>query len=347
MLTLGFPWLLGLLPLPLLCGWLLPAAKITLPSALKFPFPHHLTDLPNSPYKQSVPNNRWRAAACLLLWIALVVAASAPRWLGDVVTLPREGRDIMLVMDISGSMQIEDMVLKHQQVDRLTAVQQVASHFIQRRQGDRIGLILFGSKAYLQTPLTFDRQTVISLLKDATIGLAGPQTAIGDALGLGIKHLLQTQKRSRVLILLTDGVNTAGSLTPTEAGQLAIAQDIPIYTIGIGADSVRVYDAFGTRDVNPSADLDEPLLTAIAKQTGGAYFRAKDTETLQKIYRTIDQLHPTVSEQASWRPMQELYVWPLSLALGLSILLSWRYLQIPWPWRRQRRQHIPPRVQHD
>ena len=333
MLTLAFPYLLLLLPLPWLFHWLMPHAQTKQRHALKVPFLARLQNLHNRSTITQQQQRNWRYYALGLLWTLLVIAASCPRWLGDVINLPRQGRDIMLVMDISGSMEITDMTLKGKLVDRLTAVKDVASEFIGQRQGDRIGLILFGSKAYLQAPLTYDRKTVTQLLNDATIGLAGQQTAIGDGLGLGLKHLLKANNKSRVMILLTDGVNNAGSIQPLEAAKLTQQQNIPVYTIGLGAEQLYVNNFFGQQAVNPSANIDAVMLSAIAKQSGGFYFRAKDTQGLRNIYQRIDKLHPTITDQATWQPMKNLYLWPLLLALLLSLALLWRYL--PWPQRWQ------------
>lgn len=205
-------------------------------------------------------------------------------------------------------------------------MKQVANNFIDNRAGDRVGLIVFGSNAYLQTPLTFDRQTVQDMLNDATIGLAGSQTAIGDALGLAIKRLMQYPAQSRAIVLLTDGGNNAGAVTPLAAAKLAQQEGIKIYTIGIGAEQMMVPGLFGPQMVNPSSDLDIETLQQIASMTGGVFFRAKGGSDLKNIYTSIDKLEPTKGDQQQLRPIKPLYPWPLSLALFLSMLLSWRYL---------------------
>jgi len=182
-----------------------------------------------------------------------------------------------------------------------------------------VGLILFGTQAYLQTPLTFDRKTVITLLNESAIGLAGDNTAIGDAIGLAVKRLKNQPANSRVLILLTDGANTAGEVSPIKAAELAAENQLKIYTIGIGADEMQVRSFFGSRTVNPSRDLDEKTLTAIADTTGGRYFRARNTEELDKIYQLLDELEPVEKDKQYYRPRSELYPWPLGLALALSV----------------------------
>jgi len=247
-----------------------------------------------------------------------VIACTRPQWLGEPIEQAVSGRDLMLAVDLSGSMEVKDFVINNKTVDRLTAIKWVAGDFINRRAGDRLGLILFGTQAYLQTPLTFDRKTVATLLDEAVIGLAGDNTAIGDAIGLGVKRLKNQEVNSRVLILLTDGANTAGEVTPLKAAELAAEHQLKIYTIGIGADEMLVRSFFGSHKVNPSQDLDEATLTAIAEKTGGVYFRARNTDELEKIYRLLDQLEPVEKDKQYFRPRTELYYWPLSVALMLA-----------------------------
>jgi len=210
------------------------------------------------------------------------------------------------------------MAFGERAVSRYGAVKTIAGDFIRRRTGDRIGLIVFGSQAYLLTPLTFDRDTVLKQLKDSVVGLPGRQTAIGDAVGLAVKRLQNRPRDQRVLILLTDGVNDAGELDPYKSIDLALAEHVKIYTIGIGAESMRVDDFFGSHTVNPSADLDERLLTTMAEKTGGRFYRARDTDELSKIYREIDALEPAADAQEQFRPVDELFYWPLSAALLLG-----------------------------
>jgi Ca-activated chloride channel family protein len=184
--------------------------------------------------------------------------------------------------------------------------------------GDRLGLILFGTQAYLQTPLTFDRKTVMTLLNESAIGLAGDNTAIGDAIGLAVKRLKNQPANSRVLILMTDGANTAGEVSPLKAAELAADNQLKIYTIGIGADEMIVRSFFGSHKVNPSRDLDEDTMIKIAKSTGGRYFRARNTDELNNIYMLLDKLEPVEKDKQYFRPRSELYFWPLSLALIIT-----------------------------
>lgn len=326
MLEFAWPWVFLLTPLPWLVRWLLPAQTSPGDAALRVPFLDDLADFAARP--GAVVRYRTRFWLAVLAWLALVAAAARPQWLGEPIEQTVSGRDLLLAVDLSGSMEIEDFILDGQAVDRLTATKQVAGRFIERRIGDRIGLILFGERAYLQAPLTFDRKTVGILLDEAVIGLAGDKTAIGDAIGLAVKRLRQNPENQRVLILLSDGANTAGAVLPLQAAELAAREHLKIYTIGVGAERMVVAGLFGTREVNPSQDLDEETMTAIADKTGGRYFRARDTEELAKIYRVLDQLEPVEKERLYYRPYAELYHWPLALALFGGVVLLWSRLRM-------------------
>jgi Ca-activated chloride channel family protein len=313
-LYLAWAWLLLLLPLPWLARrWLSAAPRAGL-LALKVPWFAHMAGTGEGWIKRT-----WLAVIAGLVWVLLLLAAARPQWVGEIETLPVTGRDLLLAVDISGSMDTQDMVLDGQAVNRLAVVKRVAGEFIQRRKGDRVGLVLFGSRAYLQTPLTFDTETTATLLDEAEIGLAGRETAIGDAIGLAVKRLREDAASERVLILLTDGANTSGEVEPLQATEFAAREGLRIYTVGVGADEMMVQDFFGTRLVNPSADLDEDALQAIAERTGGAYFRARDAEALARIYDQLDELEPVESDQEAIRPVDELFHWPLALALALAL----------------------------
>ena len=294
MFELAWPWLLLALPLPLIVARLLPRAPGWIATALHLP--HTGFVLPQQADISPVP--RLRTLLALLAWALLVFAAARPQWLGPPEDVPRSGRDLLLAVDTSGSMSIEDMQLGGAPAPRFAAIQAIAADFIKRRDGDRVGLILFGTRAYLLVPLTFDLKTVGKQLADATIGLAGRETAIGDAVGLAVKRLRDRPENQRVLVLLTDGVNTSGELDPHKAIDLAAANHVRVYTIGIGADALRVNSLFGSRIVNPSADLDEAMLKRMAEATGGRYFRARNSDELADVYRTIDQLEPDRRHQA-------------------------------------------------
>ncbi|HEY5674755.1 MAG TPA: VWA domain-containing protein [Malonomonas sp.] len=320
MLQFEWPWLFLLLPLPLLLRRLLRPRPAHDEAALQVPF---LEDfLPGQTQRKSLPPARGIIWISLAAWLLLVTASARPEWLGEAVQLPISGRDLLLAVDLSGSMEVEDFEIEGAAVDRLSAAKRVAGDFIERRIGDRIGLILFGRHAYLQAPLTFDRTTVRTLLEEATIGLAGKETAIGNTIGLAIKRLKTQPADARVLILLTDGANTAGEIEPLEAAEVAQQEGLKIYTIGIGADQLQVPSFFGTRRVNPSAELDEESLRAIASATGGQYFRARDTAELTQIYQLLDQLEPLPKEQQSYRPTTPLFPWPLGSSLLLATLLA-------------------------
>ena len=317
-----FQWLwIGLiLPLPVLLRALLPEALPQAQAALKVPF---LADFDADISTDHASTVRWKLIIASLAWALLVLAATRPQWLGDPIPQAFSGRDLMLAVDVSGSMQEKDFTLAGKMVDRLTATKQVAGEFIKRREGDRVGLILFGTTAYIQTPLTFDRDTVVSLLNESFIGITDddPATSIGDAIGLAVKRLKQNPAENRVLILLTDGANTAGEITPLKAAELAAEHGLRIYSIGMGAETMVVRSIFGSQRINPSRDLDEKTLRAIAKQTGGRYFRARDTQELEQIYAVLDQLEPIESDQRFFRPRAELYTWPLALSLLLYSLI--------------------------
>jgi len=312
-------WMFLIAPLPLLLRLMLSAADSVKEAALRVPS-LAVYEMDVGVHSGNRVQHRWLLSA-MLAWLLLVTAASRPVWQGDPVELPVSGRDLMLAVDISGSMQIEDIVQGRQQVSRLAAVKKVAGDFIERRVGDRIGLILFGSQAYVQTPLTFDRKTVQSLLQDSAIGLAGEQTAIGDAIGLAVKRLLQNPEGNKVLVLLTDGASNAGEVQPFKAAEMAAKQGLTIYTIGIGADEMVVNSFFGNQRVNPSVDLDEKTLMAIANETGGKYFRARDGKQLAKIYTLLDELQPVAQDKQTFRPQRALFYWPLGAAILLAGLL--------------------------
>ncbi|WP_196137826.1 VWA domain-containing protein [Aliikangiella sp. G2MR2-5] len=257
-----------------------------------------------------------------LTWSLLVLAAARPQWIDEPIKLPISGRDLLLSIDVSGSMEEEDLKLGGQPVNRLVVVKSVINEFLKKREGDRVGLVLFGENAYLQTPLTFDLKTVTHMLNETEIGLAGAsRTAIGDGIGLAVKRLRERPEQSRVLILLTDGRNNSGELDPIEAAKLAKHAGVKIYTIGVGADEAfRQSLLFGTTRFNPSAELDEQTLTQVANYTGGKYFRARSTQELAQIYNILDELEPVEDEPETYRPVQELYYYPALLALIIFVL---------------------------
>jgi Ca-activated chloride channel family protein len=325
MFEFSYPWLFILLPLPLL----LRRKTQQQGSPLK-----HKALLQASSQGSALVSKAPRSVKtvmALLCWCFLVLAATQPKWLGETVTLPQQGRDLMLALDLSGSMDISDMQHQGQSINRLQAVKLVVSDFIQQRKGDRIGLILFGDAAYQQTPLTYDLTTIQTMLDEAVRGLVGERTAIGEAIGLAVKRLNAYETSNKVLILLSDGANTAGVIQPTEALQLAKAAGVKVYTVGVGAEQMVQQSIFGRQLINPSQDLDEVLLTRIAEETGGKYFRARDLAELAQIYKLLDQLEPIERDQISYRPQQSLLHWPLLAAFFCSVLLALG--QVRWSGR--------------
>ncbi len=323
MWSLAWPLMLLALPLPWLARALLPPVVATQDAGLRVPSFKGFAVLNDRSEAEQLLN--WRFWVAVVAWLLLVLAAARPERIGDELDVPVSGRNLMLAVDLSGSMDAKDFELGARRVDRLTATKAVASDFIGRREGDRIGLILFGERAYLQVPLTLDRETVTTLLMEAFIGLAGEKTAIGDAITLAVKriHDQGAAGGEQVLILLTDGANTAGEIDPVKAAELAAQIGLRVYTIGIGAEQMVVSSITGgMRRVNPSADLDEATLTKIADLTGGRYFRAKDTAGLQEIYRLLDEMEPVAEPEAGFRPVKSLYYLPLAGAFLLALVLA-------------------------
>ena len=320
MIELAYPWLLTLIPLPVLMRFFNTATRSE-QGAIRAPFAGRWRDLA----ARSTQGFAGRPLSLLLLalvWLCLVLAASRPQWIGDPIELPNSGRDLLLAIDLSGSMQIEDMQVGNSLVSRITAVIAIAADFTSRRSGDRVGLILFGTRAYVQAPLTFDIRTVGQFIEEAQLGFAGEDTAIGDALGLAVKRLRERPADSRVLILLTDGQDTASTVDPMEAAALASEMGVRVYTIGI---SRRLGSG-----ANTSAEVDEALLTAIAQSTGGQYFRARTPQELQGIYELLDDLEPVEQDKTTFRPVESLTRIPIAVAFWLALLIitlrSWPHL---------------------
>ena len=321
MLTVLWPWVLALAPAPLIYRWYRRPVNITA-RALRAPA---LAAIAEGHKGSSISSSRRQVILKILLtlcWLATLLALSRPIWIGDPVALPTSGRDLLLAVDISGSMEQQDMRIRGTAVNRLEAVKSVVGDFVAQRQGDRLGLILFGERAYLQTPLTFDTQTLQTLLNEAQIGFAGSRgTAVGDAIGLAVKRLQDRLENHRVVILLTDGASNSGELDPLQAAQLANTANVKIYTIGIGAEVQESFGLFGPRISNPSADLNEPELIAIAEATGGQFFRARDPQELSAIYNQLNKLEPVDQEAETVRPTISLFHWPLGLAFMVSLAI--------------------------
>ena len=319
MLSFVWPWFYLILPLPFLYRKLRRSANSESPY-LESTILLSIAETQNR-LVSSTSQRRLLILLLIIAWLSLVTAIARPVNIGDPVALPTTGRDILLAVDISGSMEREDMIINGRQVNRLYAVKSVVSEFVNTREGDRLGLILFGERAYLQTPLTFDTKTLQDLLIEAQIGFAGNGTAIGDAIGLSVKKLKERPDSNRVLILLTDGSNTAGVLSPSEASDIAKKAKVKIYTIGIGDGRQRNQVLFGQTLVNQNNDLDERTLTAIADLTGGKYFRARDPRELRSIYDQLNKLEPIDQDEELLRPITSLFHWPLALFLTCSLLI--------------------------
>lgn len=328
-----WPWVFAAFPLPFLLHALLPRARQSNDAALRVP---DLSDFQNLTGKNELnKTSRWPVLLYALAWLCLLIAASRPQWTGDAIELPVSGRDLMLAIDFSKSM---DQPIRHngQSVSRITATKAVASDFIERRVGDRIGLIIFADRAYVQVPLTFDRTTVNTLLQEAFTGLAGQGTAIGDAIGLAVKRLVSAREQAasnnktntntgadtdndnnitkqqigseQVLIILTDGVNNRGELTPIKAAEIAARKGLKIYTIGIANRGSR--------------EVDEDTLRQVAQITGGRYFRAYNTRDLIEIYRLLDELEEVEKEIQSYRPIKSLFYIPLAASFIFAGILA-------------------------
>ncbi|MEE2022934.1 VWA domain-containing protein [Alkalimonas mucilaginosa] len=321
MFELNWPWLLLLLPLPLL----IKSSATMVGRALK------LKPLLQVAGQNQRSQSKWKRPATWLaglIWLALLLAAAEPRWYGEPVQIPQQARDIMLVLDLSGSMEIEDMRWQGRTINRIEAVQILTRDFLERRQGDRIGLILFADAAYQLTPLTLDLTTVQTMLDEIVVGMAGRRTAIGEGIGLAVKRFNELESSNKVIVFLSDGASNTGNISPEESLQLAIAAGVRIHTVGIGAEEMVQQGLFGPRVVNPSHDLDEPLLIRMAEETGGAYFRARNMQEFERMYQLLDELEPIERETLSYRPQRSLVHWPLAVALLLSLWLA--ALQIRW-----------------
>lgn len=330
MLQLASPLVCLLLPVPVLIWLFMPHAKRHPSTAFPVPFFNALHQ------HFQVTASRFHLTSSFyfyaLIWGLLILALAGPQWIGMPLPHMQQGRHIFLVLDISGSMDLPDMLLYQQPATRLQVVKQAAEQFVQARQTDHIGLILFGSVAYLQTPLTYDHQTILARIKDASVGLAGKTTSIGDALGLAIKKLQSTPPAGRVIILLTDGSNNSGMISPTQAALFAKTEHIKVYTIGLTTTPGQQGLVHAFLTMQAAADLDEKALKKIAHLTGGHYFRATNPASLRKIYKNIDVLETTTQTAPLDRPTQDYYPWLLGLCLLLTSgwLIFTNYRDLSW-----------------
>lgn len=309
MLSLIWPWMLALLPLPLLASRVLPAA----PSGAALQLPASIgVEFETSSARPARSLSLW------LVWILLVLAASRPTWLGEPVSLPASGRDIVLAVDLSGSMDERDISYRGRAMQRLAVVQAVAGDFIQRRVGDRLGLVLFGENAYLQSPLSLDRATTKQLLDESEVGLAGQKTAIGDAIGLSVRHLLeQGRNEDKLVVLLTDGESNAGHISPDKAAELAAQSGVRVHTIGFSGEQ-KVQMGFFVQTLQSPIDTD--TLKRVAATTGGRFFSAQSVAELEQIYGLIDEIEPVEVDELNFRPQVSLFHWPLGVAVLFACL---------------------------
>ena len=314
MWRLEYPWLLALLPLGWLAWRYLPA-YVQRRGALRIPFFESVArSVGQSPQRPGVRRDRWQLALNALVWALIVVALARPERVEPPLENREPVRDLMLALDISQSMETQDFVdPSGKRVDRLTAVKAVVADFIARRKDDRLGLIVFGTAAYPQAPLTQDHATLTLLLDQIATGMAGPNTAIGDAIGVAIKQLEHAAEREKVLILLTDGNDTSSAVPPDRAAAMAAGRHIVVQTLGIG---------------DPKAEGEEKVdfdaLRRIAQATGGRFFQAQDQASLQQVYATLDQITPHEVRELRHQPRQDFFWIPLGLAV--LALAAWHLL---------------------
>ena len=310
-----WPWAIALLPLPWLVRQLLPPAPRQAPlqaPTLVETARKAVRETPEKLHRHRVrrlPIPLW----AWFLWTLLVISAMRPVWYATPTPFTQQGKNIMLAVDLSGSMEKPDMRLGGQAVDRLTVVKTVVEDFVGQRKHDRIGLVVFGSRAFLISPLTYDHATLLRLLKESQIGMAGDNTAIGDAIGIAFKHLRHVPG-DPVLILLTDGANTDGEIQPLEAAREAGRQGLKIYTIALGRSA----------GMGGGYDYDEQTLRKIAQLTGGRFYLARNPDQLRQIYAEINRLETVPYDIHSLRTHTELFIWPLGVVLLVTLLIGWR-----------------------
>lgn len=330
MITFEYPYLVFLIFLPFIIRYLLPTVKGLHGDALKVPFVQDFTNIENKEGLQIKKNSadtqlslRWWTV--FLIWLFLVVALMRPCVMGDPIRVEGKSRDILMVTDISTSMLEDDFSFQGKRLNRLGAVKAVVSDFAERRVGDKLGLILFGTRAYLQAPLTYDRHAIQQILWSMQAGMAGNSTSIGDALGLAVKTLKNSKENlaNKVIILLTDGENNDGSLSLPQAILMAKNEGIKVYTIGVGSNgfSSLASSFFG----NMVSGLDEVGLKKLADETKGHYFRADSLGALVNVYKAIDLLEPVMSEQNYIYPRVDLFYIPLLIAFFLAAFLMYAY----------------------
>ena len=327
MIIFAYPLAFTLLVVPFLIHYLLPPLKGLHGDALRVPFLNDIAQinlLAGSLWGQKSQGKSSKLLSIILYigWIFLVLAAARPQWVGEPIKTNNYGRDILLVTDISTSMLEPDFTYNNRRIDRLTAVKLAADSFIKQRTSDRIGLILFGTRAYLQAPITFDKQSILDILWSTDAGMAGNSTAIGDAVGLALKTLSSSPiaNKDKTIILLTDGENNDGSLSMPEVLKLAKDENIKIYTIGVSGENQILNSFFGIK-LPQIKGLDEETLKLLAAETKGNYYRASDTNSLQQIYKEIDRLEPSLDEDQYIQERKDLFYYPLAISVAIVLLL--------------------------
>lgn len=312
MIELAFPYALLLLPAPWFLWRFTPPYRQHV-NALRFPFFRRVAEAAGTeprPGSVVVSRSRLQVVVSATVWILLVLAVARPERVGDPIEINRAARDLILAIDISGSMDESDFRSPAgEPVQRLATVKSIVGDFVETRQGDRVALIVFGTRAFVQAPFTEDLQTVRNLLEQTEVGMAGPHTAVGDAIGLAIKTFETSQIDQRLLILLSDGADTGSRMSPVNAAEIAARDGVEIYTVGVGNP-----DASGEDRV----DID--ALRDIARRANGEYFFANDEAGLAAIYARIDELAPREVETLSYRPRQSLTHWPLGATASLIFL---------------------------
>lgn len=311
MFEFAYPWAFVLLPAPLLARWLLPPRRERV-SSLRVPFFQDLIKAADTEARSGavvLSRRVFQVMVMLLIWGCLVAGIAKPEWVGDPIERTEAARDIMLAIDLSGSMDYADFPgAEGRKVRRLTAVQRVVDRFIAERETDRFGLIVFGNRAYLQLPFTRDVATARSLVAMMDVGMAGPKTAIGDAIGLSIRSFESSEVEQRLLILLTDGNDTASKMTPINAADIASMNGVEIYAIGVGDP-----------EANGEDRVDFETLMTIADRTNGQFFKAEDEASLTEVYKRIDAMTPGEVNTQTWRPRESLVHWPAGAALLLGL----------------------------
>jgi Ca-activated chloride channel family protein len=310
MLEFAWPWAVTAAPLPWIVRKLWPAEQGFEGAAVRVPFYGAAASWSKLRQASSASS---RALALLLVWCLVLSAACRPQWVDAPSHVPVTGRDLVLALDLSGSMGTKDWLLEGQNVDRLHAVKEIAGDFLERRLGDRVALVVFGTEAFLQVPLTFDLKMARALMKEAVVGLAGTETAIGDAIGLAVDMLRDRPASTRVLILLTDGENTTGNLDLDQATRLAALHDVRIHTITI-------------ENAERRATKEQQDLRAIAQAGGGSHFEVESVEALEAVYEVLDALEPAADSEDVFRPRTELFHWPLALAYAVLVVWLLRHL---------------------